>query len=74
MIKDMQGECSECGRSSSNLTSVKKVDGSFYGAMKVSKEVLCENCTGTEFFYLDNNNTVKYNSVKVKRESTIKKE
>ena len=75
MVRTMQGACSGCGRTSSNLRPVSLVTSkTFGGDFFVDNCVLCENCIDTEYFYLDSNDTVKYNRVKVTVESSIEKE
>lgn len=66
----LRGECSNCRRTS-ELTPVKIVTSSFYGEMKTVNKDLCERCLNTEFFYVDNNGTVKFNIVKTETTSSI---
>ena len=75
MVSIMQGECSMCGRSSSNLRPVSIVTSRpFGGTLSIQAQAICENCIETEFFYIDENDVVKYNRVKVTVESSIEKE
>lgn len=66
-----RGQCSHCRKESSELTPVKFVTSSFYGEMKTIDKELCQRCLGTEFFYVDNNGTVKFNTVKTETTSSI---
>lgn len=62
--------CSHC-RKTSELKPVKFVTSSFYGEMKMVNKELCERCINTEFFYVDNNGTVKFNTVKTEKTASI---
>jgi len=74
MVNLMQGECSMCGRTSSNIRPVNVVTSKMFGGTFIDPHVLCEKCINTEYFYVDDKDVVKYNRVKVTIESSIEKE
>lgn len=66
----LRDTCSHCRRTS-ELTPVKFVTSSFYGEMKMVNKELCEKCINTEFFYVDNNGTVKFDTIRTETTSSI---
>ena len=67
----MIGKCDSCGSEAAKLTSIRIVNGTFYGGLKVAAQNLCFKCKAAEFFYLDDSNTVKYNNVTTEVKSSI---
>ena len=57
----MIGKCDSCGSEEAKLMSIRIVSGTFCGGLKVAAQNLCGKCRTKEFFYLDSNNTVRYN-------------
>lgn len=66
----LRGTCSHCRRTE-DLTPVKFVTSSFCGDIKMVKKDLCERCLNTEFFYVDTNGTVKFNTIKTETTSVL---
>lgn len=70
MVKSI-GKCSTCVNEESKLTPVKMVTGSFCGELRTVDKCLCYDCLKREFFYVDLNGTVKFNTVKTETTSSI---
>jgi len=67
-------KCTACGSLETKLRPVKLVTGTFCGGLKVVDEYFCYGCLRKEFFYVDNNGTVKFNIVKTETTSSIKEQ
>ena len=65
------GKCTSCGSEETKLRPIKLVTGTFCGSLKVCYEHFCQFCLEKEFFYIDNNGTVKFNTVKTEVKATI---
>ena len=65
------GKCTSCGSEETKLKPVKYVSGTFCGGLKTIDEYFCYNCLRKEFFYVDINGTVKFNTVKTETKAAI---
>ena len=65
------GKCSGCGREETKLRPVTLVTGTFCGSLKVLHEHFCYGCLRKEFFYVDNNGTVKFNNITKETKAAI---